>query len=67
MQPVRGGQVVMRWEGLGAPITALTLTPEESVIAGTSKGGLLLYSPDPRRRITRRLDQADVRLSPAKA
>ena len=58
----------MRYEGVSLPITALTLTAEECVVAGTSKGGLLLYAPDSRRHITRRLEQADVRgTSPPRA
>ncbi|KAK9806574.1 hypothetical protein WJX73_003713 [Symbiochloris irregularis] len=57
-------QVILRYEGGGAPVTALALSSEECIVAGTARGALLLYVPDPRRRITRRLDQADVR-SPA--
>ena len=38
-------QVVMRYDGVGTPITALTVTPEGCVLAGTSKGALIMYSP----------------------
>ena len=58
------GQCVVRYEGGRGPITALAVTPEECVIAGTAGGALLVFSPDPRRRITRRLQIASARPGP---
>ena len=35
----------MRYDGVGTPMTALAVTPEGCVLAGTSKGALIMYTP----------------------
>lgn len=42
-------------------MTALTVTQEECVVAGTVDGSLLVFAPDPRRTISKRFDLADAR------
>eukprot|EP00887_Chlorella_sp_A99_P003486 scaffold7.g3486.t1 len=59
--------VVLRWEGGRGPITSLALTPEGCLLAGTAEGSLVLFAPDPRRRITRRVSVADCRPAAAAA
>lgn len=54
-------QVVLRYDGGRGPITALGLVGEECILVGTAEGALLVFTPDARRRITRRLPLADVR------
>ena len=55
-------QGVMRYEGGCGPVTALCVTAEQCIAAGTATGALLVFAPDPRRRLTRR-----VRLAVARA
>jgi hypothetical protein len=55
-------QVVLRYDGGRGAITALGLTHEECILAGTAEGAMLVFAPDSRRRITRRLPLADVRV-----
>jgi hypothetical protein len=47
--------VVLRFDGGRGPIASLAATPEGCLLAGTAQGSLLLFAPDPRRRITRRV------------
>ena len=54
-------QVVLRYDGGRGAITALALTPEDCIVAGTAEGSVVLFAPDPRRRITRRLNLAEAR------
>ena len=42
---LRAAQSVMRYDGVGTPMTALALTPEGCVLAGTSKGALIMCAP----------------------
>lgn len=58
---------VLRFEGGRGAITSLALTPEEAFLAGTADGSILLFAPDPRRRITRRVAVADVRSAASSA
>ncbi|KAK9824084.1 hypothetical protein WJX72_007613 [[Myrmecia] bisecta] len=60
-------QVVLRYEGGRGPITSLAVTPEDCILGGTLDGCLLVFTPDPRRRITRRYNLADARSSSAAA
>ena len=46
------------------PITALSVSAEECIVAGTHSGALLVFSPDPRRRLTRRAQLAEARPPP---
>jgi hypothetical protein len=57
-------QLVIRYDGARGPVTALSVTPEECVVAGTLNGALLVFSPDPRRRISRRLQLPVARCGP---
>jgi hypothetical protein len=57
-------QCVVKYDGGRGPITALSVSAEECVVAGTQGGALLVFSPDPRRRMTRRLQLADAREGP---
>ena len=57
-------QLVIRYDGGRGPVTALSVTLEECVLAGTMNGALLVFSPDPRRRISRRLQLAVARSGP---
>ena len=57
-------QLVIRYDGARGPVTALSVTAEECIVAGTLNGALLMFSPDPRRRISRRLQLADARSGP---
>ena len=45
-------QGVMRYEGGCGPVTALCVTAEQCIAAGTASGALLVFAPDPRRRLT---------------
>ena len=54
-------QLVIRYDGSRGPVTALSVTAEECIVAGTLNGALLVFSPDPRRRISRRLQLAAAR------
>ncbi|KAK9905588.1 hypothetical protein WJX75_002584 [Coccomyxa subellipsoidea] len=57
-------ECVVKYDGGRGPITALSVSAEECVVAGTQGGALLVFSPDPRRRMTRRLQLADAREGP---
>ncbi|EIE23680.1 beach-domain-containing protein [Coccomyxa subellipsoidea C-169] len=57
-------ECVVKYDGGRGPITALSVSAEECVVAGTQGGALLVFSPDPRRRMTRRLQLADARAGP---
>jgi len=48
-------EAIIRYEIGHGPITALTITPEECLLIGSADGSLVLFSPDMRRHITRRL------------
>ncbi|GAB4815481.1 hypothetical protein N2152v2_002527 [Parachlorella kessleri] len=54
-------QVVLRYDAGRGPLTALAVTPEDCFLAGTAEGSVVLFAPDPRRRITTRFNLADVR------
>ena len=54
-------QCVVKYDGARGPITALSCTAEECIVAGTLGGALLVFSPDPRRRLTRRIQLAEAR------
>jgi hypothetical protein len=54
----------LRYDGGRGPITALGLVGEECILAGTADGAMLVFTPDARRRITRRLPLPDVRGHP---
>lgn len=58
-------QVVIRYDPCRGPITALTVTREECILAGTQDGTLLVFAPDPRRTLSRRLDLAETKPSRA--
>lgn len=49
---------MLRYDPQRGPLTALAVTDEECVLAGTSDGSLLVLAPDPRRTASRRLDLA---------
>ncbi|KAK9836952.1 hypothetical protein WJX81_002248 [Elliptochloris bilobata] len=53
---------VMRYEGGCGPVTALCVTAEQCIAAGTASGALLVFAPDPRRRLTRRVQLAAARV-----
>ncbi len=57
-------QCVVRYDGDRGAITALGVTAEQCIVGGTVGGALLVFSPDPRRRMTRRLQVADARSGP---
>ncbi len=57
-------QCVVRFDGGRGPITALSVSGEECIVAGTHSGALLVFSPDPRRRLTRRAQLAEARPPP---
>ena len=48
-------------------MTALAVSPEECVLAGTADGAMLVFAPDPRRHITRRYNLADAWAGAAKS
>lgn len=52
-------QVVIRYDPGRGHITALTVTPEECILAGTVDGSMLVFAPDPRRTISKRINLAD--------
>jgi hypothetical protein len=56
-------QVVMRFQMQLLPyegdITALVVSREGCLIVGTSRGDIVLLSPDPRRSVTARTNLAD--------
>ena len=54
-------QVVLRYDAGRGPVTALTVTAEECILAGTFDGSMLVFAPDPRRTISKRFDLADAR------
>jgi len=51
--------VVIKYETGKGPITAMTVTDEECILAGTMDGSLLVIAPDPRRSISKRINLAD--------
>lgn len=59
-------QVVLRYDAGRGPLTALAITPEDCFLAGSAEGSLVLFAPDPRRRITTRFNLADVRPAASK-
>ena len=52
-------QVVIKYETGKGPITAITVTEEECILAGTMDGSLLVVAPDTRRSISKRIVLAD--------
>ena len=56
-------KAVIRYDPCRGPITALTVTGEECILAGTQDGSLLVFAPDPRRTMSKRLDLADAKSS----
>lgn len=54
-------QAIIRYDPSRGPITALTVTSEECILAGTQDGSLLVFAPDPRRTMSKRLDLADAK------
>ena len=53
-------QAVLRYEGNNrAEVTALSVTPEDCVVAGSREGCMLAFAPDSRRRIKDRVNLAD--------
>ena len=48
-------QVVLRYEAGSSHIVSLAMSPEECFVAGLQSGALVLFGPDPRRKITARL------------
>ena len=52
-------QAVLRYDSGRGPVTALALTPEGCVLAGTAEGSVVLFAPDNRRTITTRPALAD--------
>ena len=57
----RALQVLLRYDAARGPVTALTVTGEECILAGTTDGSMIVFAPDPRRSIMRRFDLADAR------
>jgi hypothetical protein len=57
-------QCVVKYDGGRGAITALGVTAEQCIVSGTVGGALLVFSPDPRRRMTRRLQVACARSGP---
>jgi WD40 repeat protein len=51
-------QVVLRYDSGRGPVTALAVSPEGCFLAGTAEGSVVLFAPDPRRRITTRFNLA---------
>ena len=51
--------MVIKYETGKGPITAITVTEEECILAGTVDGSLLVIAPDPRRSISKRRNLAD--------
>ncbi len=62
--PAQNAQGVMRYEGGCGPLTALTVSAEQCIVAGTASGALLVFAPDPRRRLTRRVPLPAARAGP---
>jgi hypothetical protein len=63
--PLSSVQLVLRYDGGHGAIGALTLSPEDCFLAGTADGSLLVYGPDPRRTITKRLPLTSGRIARA--
>lgn len=57
----------MRYEGGCGPVTALCVSAEQCIAAGTATGALLVFAPDPRRRLTRRVQLVAARAGPRAA
>jgi hypothetical protein len=57
---------VLRFDGGRGGMTSLAVTPEDCFLAGCADGALLVFAPDPRRRITRRFNLADARANPSR-
>ncbi|KAK9837038.1 hypothetical protein WJX84_000368 [Apatococcus fuscideae] len=54
-------EVVLKYDAGRGPITALAVTAEDCILAGTQDGCMMVFAPDSRRHITRRLNLADAR------
>ena len=46
-------QVVLKYDAGRGPITALAVTAEDCILAGTQDGCMMVFAPDSRRHITR--------------